>query len=310
MITKRTVFVLGAGASQPYGFPLGPDLRHKVCMGALHPGDTLVAMGASPHRVHECRIALARSWASSIDMFIATRGDGDMLVRQAVALTLCQYENEEALFFATRGDWFRYLWTHLVTSEPGAFPTDLVSFITFNYDRSVEHALWNGLEHAYGKTPANIALRIPTVIHVYGSLGRYPRLPEGSTREFGFQPTKENIVAAAADIKAISQADRDEEHLSEARALLAQAEQIVFLGLAYDEASLALLGFERAGHRSLRDNCEVFGTAMGLRTGEALRARDCLMNRRREGGSVEPRFGSSDMDCLDFLRFKRAELFA
>ena len=31
MITKRTVLVLGAGASSHYGFPLGEGLRDRVC---------------------------------------------------------------------------------------------------------------------------------------------------------------------------------------------------------------------------------------------------------------------------------------
>ena len=30
MLTKRTVLVLGAGCSQPYGYPLGKDLVKKI----------------------------------------------------------------------------------------------------------------------------------------------------------------------------------------------------------------------------------------------------------------------------------------
>lgn len=31
MITRRTVLVLGAGASKPYGYPLGGELRNQIC---------------------------------------------------------------------------------------------------------------------------------------------------------------------------------------------------------------------------------------------------------------------------------------
>ena len=31
MIKTKTVFILGAGASCPYGFPLGTELRQEIC---------------------------------------------------------------------------------------------------------------------------------------------------------------------------------------------------------------------------------------------------------------------------------------
>lgn len=31
MITENTIFILGAGASKPYGFPTGAELREQIC---------------------------------------------------------------------------------------------------------------------------------------------------------------------------------------------------------------------------------------------------------------------------------------
>jgi hypothetical protein len=36
MITKPTLFILGAGASIPYGFPSGWDLRNRICAEATN----------------------------------------------------------------------------------------------------------------------------------------------------------------------------------------------------------------------------------------------------------------------------------
>lgn len=35
MISEDTVFVLGAGASAPYGYPIGSELRDDVCLNFM-----------------------------------------------------------------------------------------------------------------------------------------------------------------------------------------------------------------------------------------------------------------------------------
>jgi len=43
MISRATVFVLGAGASMPYGFPSGKELRDNVLYATSFPGTTHAA---------------------------------------------------------------------------------------------------------------------------------------------------------------------------------------------------------------------------------------------------------------------------
>ncbi len=177
MIKSRTVFVLGAGASIPYGFPSGAELRQEICDQTLKPGDSrhdiLMDCKFTFAEVKQFRIALARSWASSIDMFLATRLDCQKVGKAAIALTIAKYEIENNLFFAQpSGDWLRFLWSLLHTPRVDDFPSDRVSFITFNYDRTLEHALLNGLEHAYQLAGSALLARMPRIVHVYGSLGR------------------------------------------------------------------------------------------------------------------------------------------
>jgi hypothetical protein len=35
MIKEETLFIIGAGASYPYGFPLGLQLRQKICIDGI-----------------------------------------------------------------------------------------------------------------------------------------------------------------------------------------------------------------------------------------------------------------------------------
>ena len=48
MITIPTVFVLGAGASVPYGLPTGRDLTKKACEG-IWTGSYVNDLGSSGH---------------------------------------------------------------------------------------------------------------------------------------------------------------------------------------------------------------------------------------------------------------------
>src|SRR5262245_39612944 len=100
----KTVFVLGAGASIPYGFPSAPGLRHLICTETTRPGDPrhaiLMEMDFTYEEVEQFRVALARSWASSIDMFLSTRKRFWEVGKAAIALTIATFENHNSLFFA------------------------------------------------------------------------------------------------------------------------------------------------------------------------------------------------------------------
>ncbi len=41
MIQRKTVFVLGAGASQPFGFPLGASLLIEIVQGLKSPASKM-----------------------------------------------------------------------------------------------------------------------------------------------------------------------------------------------------------------------------------------------------------------------------
>lgn len=309
-----TVFVIGAGASIPYGFPSGQDLRHEMVGKTLKPGDPrhgiLMEMDFTYDEVEKFRIALARSWASSIDFFLATRQEYLDVGKAAIALTIAFYERDNELFFAPPStDWFRYLWRHIRTEEPEDFPKESIGFVTFNYDRSLEHSLYEGIRHAYGSGDNTNSL-MPEIVHVYGSLGEYiPSVLAGpSVAQFAFRAercyrqyatpnTPETTRGSMNSIKIISEKNDDSEYVVRARTLIGGAKHLVFLGFGYDEDNCHLL---RLGHvGSIGPEVRLLGTGFGLTGTEtnSIRGRFPL-------SSSGPRLQLTDpgTDCLGFLR--------
>lgn len=299
MINEPIVFVLGAGASMPYGFPSGSILRHEICTETLMPGDPrhriLMEMGFSFDEVEKCRVAVARSWASSIDMFIASRADHAGVAKSAIALTIAKYERDHELFFADpAGDWFRYLWRHLHKQREAM--AQFVSFVTFNYDRSLEHAFVNAIRHA-GNLEVVPAAALPTIVHVYGSLGEYPFLELGeNARAYAAPSSAANIRRSSDSINVISEKNSVSQFPAQAQRLLEKAKRIVFLGFGYDEDNLRVLRFTRK-ESCVAAACRVSGTAMQMTDQE----RKWLV---RLCGRDTSQFdlAAKDVDCLMFLR--------
>lgn len=305
---SKTVFVLGAGASMPYGFPSGPALRHEICTQALVEGDSryavLADMGYTSRELNACREAIAGSWASSIDMFLATRSDYRNIAKSAIALTIALYERQhQKLFFAEKQDWFRFLWKHLFNTQTKRLQPDMVAFVTFNYDRTLEHALASGMTHALGAMPG-LEL-IPEIVHVYGSIGAYPF--EGvspPTRPYGIPMTHIEAREAARSIWTMDEKNPESTLPAKACKLLAEAAQIMFLGFGFDEDNMKLMGFRIESSR-LQNSCRIWATAMGLTGAEARWAQTQI---GKPGNATRVQMGGHDVDSLLFLREHIREL--
>ena len=93
MIRKKTLLILGAGASYPYGFPLGAGLITRLL--SYQARDIFVNDGNYDHRstqLHQFQNRLKLSRASSIDYFLNQHPDlaefGKFLVY--IAITGCE----------------------------------------------------------------------------------------------------------------------------------------------------------------------------------------------------------------------------
>ncbi len=131
-----------------------------------------------------------------------------------------------------------------------------ISFITFNYDRSIEQFLFTALSNTYGAPADEVSevLRGIRIVHVHGQLGYLPwQDANGWPYEKVFDTNETR--ARAERIKIIYEAiDADEDFLA-AQAILADAERIHFLGFGYHETNMRRLGFPRPGNKEVRGSC-------------------------------------------------------
>lgn len=141
MIARQTVFVLGAGASMPYGFPSGDQLVDEIVQLALERpiSRTFNDAGFKNEQVRRFGEDLASSDAPSIDAFLEYRPEFLDICKLAIAMRLTRKEDDGTLTQAYRKEfgnavgglmWYHYLWKEMVAGK-GHFGDNKVAFVTF-----------------------------------------------------------------------------------------------------------------------------------------------------------------------------------
>jgi len=103
MINTNTVLVLGAGASQPYGLPLGIGLRAGICAWESGVGDPAARSlwskcGISPAELQAFAGAFRLSSVSSIDAYLARHPDFQEIGKLCIAWVICNTEETRRHF--------------------------------------------------------------------------------------------------------------------------------------------------------------------------------------------------------------------
>jgi hypothetical protein len=252
VIRKPTVLVLGAGASIPYGFPSGAQLRKEICKLAANPapiqtGMAVLSLGGVD--VGELQIfgeAFAKSNIVSIDAFLAKRPELARIGKLVIAAILCDREKPDRLFSDENDDhWYQLLW-NAIHPDTQAAPDVLrnnLRVISFNYDRSLEFFLHQAIKHSWGLSDDEAMKLVNKLwfLHVYGSLGKFEATPQPGHRTYGQHLDADGLKAAAESIQVIPEA-RDDKAFQMARTWLDWAERIWFLGFGFDSLNIERLG--------------------------------------------------------------------
>jgi hypothetical protein len=211
MIKLDTTFVVGAGASVDYGFPLGEQLtkqiaealnfrqgssssqakeliRTAVMVGGQRPD---VRCNAQQLFAQALALQAALSTASSIDTFLENHSDNpdfELLGKMAIAACLLGAEHGSYLRPRHPGEimdlrrveksWLARLFkTVMAPGVPKASVEqifDHVSFIVFNYDRCIEHYFEQAIASHFMldlSTSATVVRKHLRIVHPYGDLG-------------------------------------------------------------------------------------------------------------------------------------------
>jgi len=163
MIETKTVLVLGAGASKPFGYPTGPELFNEVCKLLDHEGNAFNSIwktGFDKDLIKDFRSKLYASGRNSVDEFLEHRPEFLNVGKHAMAAVLLQLEKPDNLYkHDILNNWYKFLFTKMNTSLDD-FENNNISFITFNYDRSLEYFLFNSIMNSYKIDEFNAALKI------------------------------------------------------------------------------------------------------------------------------------------------------
>lgn len=279
---EKTTLILGAGFSIPYGYPSGKDLVYHLKNWPVY-GD---------HKIDLLKKIISDNGSESIDALLNDHPDhfnlGIHLIAEKLLDTEIQYiqrhQTEEQARKFSEIDIITFLINNLKEED-----FEKYNIITFNYDRHLEWKLFKRLKLKYKSNKlAMLALGKLKIVHVHGSmapftdhdllgnpLGRMTWVPYGTDaqEELSHNQWNETVYReiytkyAKSNIKTVY---TNKEIKTEIKDMIQEATRVFFLGFAYDETNLKLLGItpENASLRNpynWRDKI-VAGTALGLST--------------------------------------------
>lgn len=303
MDLKHTVFVLGAGASIPYGLPSGYELFQSICSLSNHTKSSvdlkaLESVGISGDRVRDFAISLVLSGLTSVDAFLEHQRNfirHEEVGKACIAYFVMKKETPFNLTnidsikvngtMVAKDDWYRYLFNTLTDNiEHDDFANLPISFLTFNYDRSLDLFLWYSIKNTYQLSDDEtrpIYESIP-IIHLHGSLGSLPlystaTYESGHVPYGGIMPSNTSVPYNCLQIarKSINIIHEDIDTTAEftkAHVLLEQASRIYVTGFSFHPKSVKRLRLFKYGKQvEDKDSSEFLASTKGLEPAELSR---------------------------------------
>jgi len=313
MIIEKTVFILGAGASCPYGFPSAVDLRRDIIynfpqmfINAYAKHYSMLVSEVELSKNFQMVIdAFRYSSTKSIDLFLSRNKHFSEIGKKIIAFLIASYEENSKFredIENPKHDWYMHFFD-LLTKEisnpdelTSLFEKDQVSFITFNYDRSLEYFLFESFCNSFitKRNELNLLFSKIKIIHVYGKIVPLPwesdhfHIHYGSSDYFGFLDFLANSIRIIFDER--------KSDIQEAQTLINEASKIFFLGFGYADENLKALDFSSLLNR----NHWIYGTGMWLTERERRKIQSKLKGKNTE--VVLDKIWIGDYDSVMLLR--------
>ncbi|MGO8061310.1 hypothetical protein ACC716_24295 [Rhizobium johnstonii] len=296
MFKRKTVFIVGAGASKEVGLPVGDELKNSIAGKLKIRFDDGYNQSSGDKKIFEalrlivnerggrdinplCQsgriIASAMPQAISIDNFLHTHAnDADIVLMGKLGIAASILEAERSSKICAKEGVMDFgshphIWhnTFCKMLAEGVQLGDLdkifdnVAFITFNYDRCIEHYISYWLEN-YFRISADHAQNLTRklkVFHPYGQVGRLPWQGGGNSVGYGTELSSRTLPQIANQIRTFTERVDDDAMLDEMRGYIADAEQIIYLGFSYGQMNIDLLTIAQCTTPK-----NIFGTVLGL----------------------------------------------
>ena len=291
---KKTVIVVGAGASQEANLPTADELKNRIDglldfdVSVEQPvkGDQIIRQVLSrlpnydPYFQACDAIRAALPQATSIDSLIhERRGESEIEFcgKLAIVRSILAAERSSRLSIdpgrqfnvrAVEKSWFNAFWKKLKENCHADELKDRFSsviLIIFNYDRCLEHFLYHSIQNYYGLSDDDAASLVNAIeiFHPYGTVGSLPWTDGDAPTRFGAEPDANKLAALAGQIKTFTEGTNpDASDVEAIRDHVAEAATLVFLGFSFHPQNMDLL--RRRGDNSGMQNRNCYGTAHGI----------------------------------------------
>jgi len=313
MIEEETVFILGAGASCPYGYPDGKELREQICSSFVTDSQAFFEAQGSGKPLITGALVNAKTFVKkfhnssikSIDLFLARNPEFMQVGKWAIIFRIFAAEKNSTFreqMPNRNQDWYLYLFERLtdelVRKEDYVhFGENNVSFITFNYDRSLEHFLYESLLNSFnGIEPGKIQEQINKlrVIHVFGQIAGLEWQELESKIEYRKDINLIDVQRLTDKLRIIYE-ENENPVFEEARKLISEAKRVFFLGFGYAKENRKVLKIPNV----LNTEQEIYGTALDFTEKEIQSIRYMLPHR----SVVEVQYlHINKVDSLELLR--------
>ncbi|MBL4809602.1 MAG: SIR2 family protein [Phycisphaerales bacterium] len=298
-MAEPIVFILGAGASVPYGLPTGKELKHQICNKPL---PKILLDGMSPVQIQNFRNewdrfvrAFKGSGQLSIDRFLHKRSGYSEIGKLAISYCInsAEVEAEDAL----ASDWMEWLYSKFSYLYPDLSDWP-ISFVTFNYDRLLEASIATMQANSKGvsfEDSYEEVIKKLNIYHVYGQLDDWPDQNPKWAAGCSFHSGFKNYIDFSKGIKVIGEErehKKGEKKLQDAKDWISKASTRIFLGFGFDEDNCNRIGLGRVNAQSNRGGRWV-STAYGLLAEER--------EHCKRVSSMELVLGKRDFGCLELM---------
>lgn len=314
MISTETVFILGAGSNFLYKFPLASDLRKNICKDfpisfiELIEKSDITNKGQLIEEAKDFADKFFKSSIESIDAFLFFNPHLSDVGK--IAITFYILNAEKISMFREdcinpSKDWYTMLFNKMIEGlDPvdwNIFGENKVTFITFNYDRSLEFFLYESLMNSFTSADRldliNELKKIP-VYHVYGKPAYLPW--EDGVQKLSYRSNFgiHEVTDFSVNLKLINERYDDKDYLKKIMVEISKAKEIYFLGFAYRKENLDILGVPGC----ITNDHRVYGTAFGVPENEIAENKVLLaknFDHVRKGYDL-PHI--EDIDCYTLLR--------
>lgn len=254
----KTVFILGAGSSAELNYPGGPKLKERILTLLEKQNDSYKFLSEinSYEAVDDFvgRLRNAPLLPDTIDEFLeelhsvkSVRNVG----RQAVALAISYCESDNLHGMMGKQSW-HHVFANYLRKNRQFIDSESFSFVTFNYDISLEHFLHASLTAV--EVPHEILTRNfldhSNLVHLHGQVGRLSWMKHDAdfpSRKYGERIPKENLHRVASRLL-FPHEELDSKLVGET---ILNADCVVLLGFGFHDYNLKRIFFDELIERSI-----------------------------------------------------------